>query len=570
MARTATGSAFESRGKFYVVVTVRGTGRVAKQMPSARDLAHAKHRAGQAAELVAMLLAAGHPEHVERAVEQMAKAPDAAQVDRVSKFVRAVAAGEWSNKPQPILPGTTYREVREMLTEGKLHERYPDVVDPISDVHAKDIERKAQRYIEKQIGDFPVSTITLDHALEVMRRLPSTLSQSSRRHVAWNMRRVLELSVFPLRLIATNPIPSTFMPRPGKPKARGFIFPDEDAANIAHQATPLWRRVLWAFLTREGMRKDEAALLQWSDRRTRDAGGWVDAERGWVYLDEHKTEEHSGAREWPLAPDVAEALRRWKKQQPKAARYVFGPGDWSEQMNSEHLADVLRADLHAAGVRRPELFETTDRRRQMNVHDLRGTFVTLALAQGRSEDWIQRRTGHTTSAMLRRYRRNAANLAEGQGAALVSMLTIPELESSAPIVSNGGAASGKAAITSAQSSNADPGNSSVGVPAFLSVEDMGIEPTASRVRFPSTEPCATPTAGEQGAGPGRSGPMRSDADASLTTPRTLLDDLAALVARAVASGDLALARALLDAQAASRPVERAEVVDLAARKARRR
>ena len=51
-------------------------------------------------------------------------------------------------------------------------------------------------------------------------------------------------------------------------------------------------------------------------------------------------------------------------------------------------------------------------RRQMRVHDLRGTLVTVHLANGKSEAWISDRTGHKSSAMINRYKRTARTFAE--------------------------------------------------------------------------------------------------------------------------------------------------------------
>jgi hypothetical protein len=46
------------------------------------------------------------------------------------------------------------------------------------------------------------------------------------------------------------------------------------------------------------------------------------------------------------------------------------------------------------------------------VHDLRGTFVTLSLANGKTETWVADRTGHSSSVMINRYRRAARTAAE--------------------------------------------------------------------------------------------------------------------------------------------------------------
>ncbi len=508
----AKGNAYESRGKWYARISLGKGQRKSIALPhctlcapcgAARDAKRdvpvctvpecANARAQLIATLVRELREAGQGAHIEETYKRIANATDAATLTKIANFVREICGGEWTVVPS-LGAAATFKEIREELTSGKLHERFPDDVDAVGAEHARDIKRKAEKYIEPVLGAFPVTAITVDHADEVKRRLPADLSASTRRTIAWVVHRVMGLAHYPLKLIPANPIPAKFMPRPGKARARGFLFPDEEARLLRGVDVPLWRRVLFGFLAREGMRKDEAALLQWGDKRTADAGGWIDLDRGRVYLDEHKTVEHSGARDWPLAPDVIEALKRWRKTQPKGARYVFGPAS-SAPMNTDHLADHLRDDLASVGVKRAELHTSTSKRRNIVVHDLRGVFVTVAMAQGKSEAWISRRTGHTTSAMLARYRRDAENLAEGTEAALVPMHeTIPELAALGGAATlravrgggcggSAGAASSLAAITSAQSSDADPGFSSVGVPTFLSVEDMGIEPTASRVRF---------------------------------------------------------------------------------------
>src|SRR5436305_11394644 len=67
-------------------------------------------------------------------------------------------------------------------------------------------------------------------------------------------------------------------------------------------------------------------------------------------------------------------------------------------------------------------------RMQIRVHDLRGTFVTLALANGKSESWISDRTGHRSSQMIARYKRNARTFAELHLGTLAALnAAIPEL-----------------------------------------------------------------------------------------------------------------------------------------------
>ena len=86
----------------------------------------------------------------------------------------------------------------------------------------------------------------------------------------------------------------------------------------------------------------------------------------------------------------------------------------------------------AAGIDRAELHEHSASRQQMRAHDLRATFVTLALANGRSETWVADRTGHRSSVMINTYRRAARSVAElGLGELRSLVDAIPELAQSA-------------------------------------------------------------------------------------------------------------------------------------------
>ena len=102
-------------------------------------------------------------------------------------------------------------------------------------------------------------------------------------------------------------------------------------------------------------------------------------------------------------------------------------------MYVDKLAAELRADLKVAGVTRPKLFEQSEHRMKLRAHDLRGTFVTLSLANGKTETWVQQRTGHTSSIMINRYRRaarKAEELALGDWTPLDT--AIPELGEARP------------------------------------------------------------------------------------------------------------------------------------------
>ena len=59
---------------------------------------------------------------------------------------------------------------------------------------------------------------------------------------------------------------------------------------------------------------------------------------------------------------------------------------------------------------------------------MRATFVAVSLANGKTETWVADRTGHRSSAMLKRYRRQARTWAElGLGNLTSLGLALPEL-----------------------------------------------------------------------------------------------------------------------------------------------
>ena|GEM_PF-726191 len=201
-------------------------------------------------------------------------------------------------------------------------------------------------------------------------------------------------------------------------KAKGWLYPEEEAKLLGHVKTPLERRALWGFLAREGLRLGEALALTWED---------LDLERGALTLDKNKTDD---PRAWALDSSVTRALAAYKGlRKPKPDDIVF------QSIETPKLAKALRADLKAAGVNRAELSKKSESRLALRVHDLRGTFVTLALASGRTETWVADRTGHKSSIMINTYRRAARSAAElGVGTLVPLDQAIPEFR---PAVSGG-------------------------------------------------------------------------------------------------------------------------------------
>jgi len=402
MPREATGELRPLKSGFEAIVRIEGKVRRAYVLATCTTRMEARERCTAMAQLAVRLRRAGHAEHTPKLLEMAARARPGRPWDAVLAAVDALCAGGTEDIRASSVP--TFREFAAEWTSGRLHARHRDHVP------SKDSERDEEllrKYVDAFLGDKRLDEITLDDAEEVMANVPDELATGTRRHIAQVVRRTLALAVYPARHIAASPVPRGWLPKLGKPRARSFLYPDEDAKLMACAEIPIHRRVLWGFLAREGTRgPSEALAFRWRH---------FDLVRGVVRLDENKTDDR---RPWALDPGVVRALVAWRAlshgdatDEAIADERVFVNAD-GLLLNEDRLAEIFRADLRKAGVTRAELFEDSEVRQQIRAHDLRATFVTLSFAAGRSETWVMDRTGHTTSAQLMNYRRAARMVAE--------------------------------------------------------------------------------------------------------------------------------------------------------------
>ncbi|XXY44986.1 tyrosine-type recombinase/integrase [Sorangium sp. So ce269] len=401
-ARTAGRSAGDKRANGSGSVRLRGktwtarlslgeAGRPTFALPTCRTEQEANARLQVLSELAGRLLAAGQIVLGVPLLEQAAAREGNAlrdvrlAIDHLCKGeARARSSGE-----------TTFAEFAELFLSGKLAEQYPDHVKAIRSV---DDYRTRLAHVLDVLGPVPLARFTLDHADRAMSLLPGHLEPGTRRNVANMVHRILSLAAYPARIIPSNPLPRGWIPKAGDDKAKGYLYPDEDHRLMRSQAIPLCFRIYYGFLIREGMRADEAGRLQWSD---------VDLDRGAVVLDENKTDD---PRAWALSPDVVRALRKWRDICPDKERVFVGK--WGNALPGHNGAMNFREHLRRAGIDRPELFETTATRLNIRLHDTRATFITIKLANGRTETWISDRTGHSSSDQIHNYKRAARKVAE--------------------------------------------------------------------------------------------------------------------------------------------------------------
>lgn len=383
MTNDRTGGLLRRGEKFAARVRIGKSRRVSFTLACKTDK-EASARAEVMAHAASDLLAAGRAFEVDRFLKLLATASTEKAVAVIQKAVVIQCSKGGAVNPRAV----TIQQWGEKWTGGELARLYPDHVKAKSS-SGNDAGLLA-KHVYPEVGAVPVERFTLEHAERVMECIPEKHGSSWRRHVAQAMARLLKIAVYPGKLIEHSPIPPSFLPKITNDKAKSFLYPEEDERLMACPDVPFAYRLLYGLLAREGLRVGEALALKWTD---------LDLKKGTIRLDANKTDS---PRAWAMAPGTKEALALRKG----------GSGPFDGMPEHYRIASCFRTDLKRAGVTRAELFETSKNRRPIRVHDLRATFVTLNLADGKTEAWISDRTGHKSSGQINGYKRTARMAAE--------------------------------------------------------------------------------------------------------------------------------------------------------------
>jgi integrase len=351
------------------------------ELPATLDKAQAEARMQRIRELAGRLHHV--PDTEARIVLTEAQHLDLKAMVGVEQVVRELEA-----KYQPDAPpdrGMTFRELATQWNTGELHHKYPGNRRlKIKKSASQDTPKLEHLY--KTIGDVPLRDFTEEHYYAALRSLPSKYSEGTIRHHAQLITKVLNLAAWPCKVIKVSPLPEGILPQPAH-RRRPPLRPDEDARLLRCEAIDVLKRVLYGFLNRNGVRVGEALQYRWY---------MIDLDVEGIQVPAEITKT-GAARAWKLDPDVAAVLRVMRGDEYDPQALVF-PG-----LDEDHLADQFREELQQAGVTRHELFRRTATEDWVQVHSTRSTFVTVSLANGRSEAWVMARTGHQTSIVMRKH-----------------------------------------------------------------------------------------------------------------------------------------------------------------------
>lgn len=366
-------------------------------LPGVTSLSVAEDRFNRLRQMVVALVESGKQSEAPRIIGDAARvANNPKAFAGIERAVRDLCTREGGlDKPM------TMSELCHLYTSGELHRRHPRHVDKKGKAdRTRECERRRLALLCQTIGAIPVADLTLDDAEKAMDQIPKGKSDGWLRQHAQPLYHLMKIAAYPMRLIKASPIPSEFVPAQGDSAATPILYPDEEKRLVTFHEWPLDERLMWGVQVREGFRPSGVAMLRWED---------LDLERGSV-THQDKTED---SRLWFLGDDVTRVLR-WLEleSREKGEPFVFPRYARDPELRTR-VAARFREALLAAGITRVDLHrERTARRRPIRAHDLRTSFITVALASGKGdEQWVMARSGHTTSDMLARYKRVAKELA---------------------------------------------------------------------------------------------------------------------------------------------------------------
>lgn len=300
----------------------------------------------------------------------------------------------------------TVQQFGESWTSGKLLDRHGDINGLREKKSVRNDEHRLKAYVYPEIGKMTVFAVKEQDIERVMRQAEKRAKKkykkpwrkSTRFQLYQMLRRLFDLAIRPGRLRTDSPVSSYLRPGRDAPKLFGFLYPSELLALLACSDVPIERRVLYALAVYTGLRKGSLYALKW---------GGIDFQHRTITSLHSKT----GLPQLFEAPEtLMNLLKAWHAYRgaPKRDAAVV-----SRVPTREREARVLREDLAAAKVDRATLTgEGGDNIQPLRFHDLRATFVTWAMREGRGDGWISDRTGHLTPEMRSRYARAARTLSD--------------------------------------------------------------------------------------------------------------------------------------------------------------
>jgi integrase len=201
-------------------------------------------------------------------------------------------------------------------------------------------------------------------------------------------------------------------PLPEEPVEKGILTPAEAMSLIgAEVKNPRWRMAILLGLCC-GMRRGEIRGLQWGDI----TDGVIHIRHNWVRGDSRKPPKCGSARTVPVPCSVQSALDMVRNTAKNTApeTFIFEQLDTPGiPVGEQFFRHALDRELSAIGIpgewprwkkeEAPEGYVNEQKKRNLTLHSLRHTFVTMSRMAGITDLEIQALAGHKDARMMENY-----------------------------------------------------------------------------------------------------------------------------------------------------------------------
>jgi integrase len=291
------------------------------------------------------------------------------------------------------------------------------------DREARGIQTRTDRgrlkvHVREHLAHRPIASVTRDELEVLVEKLDAKVRTGEIRkwktavHV-WGLVRKMFADACgsktrALRVRTDNPAFGVRGPDRGERTGKAYLYPSEFSALAGCDDVPMgWRRLV-ALAVYLYLRPGELEALEWED---------VDLEHGIIHVHRATDHENGGSkstktgasRRIPIEPPLLPLLGAMHAEVKGKGRVVAMPYD-------HNLARGLRTYLSKAGVKRPELHDSTKTRKAMTFYDLRATGITWMAIRGDDPLKIMHRAGHSDFKTTQLYVREAEAIRGGFGA----------------------------------------------------------------------------------------------------------------------------------------------------------
>ncbi len=262
---------------------------------------------------------------------------------------------------------------------------------------------RLNKHVIPVLGHMPLEDVRPRHLKELVRSLEGKLAPRSIRHIYGVLHTMMADAVSDEILDHTpcvlrrNQLPKKVDKDPTW-RAKAVFTRDEVEILISDERVPEDRRVLYTTIVlAAGLRFGEAAALRWDiyDRQVQPLGRLTVARSYSTHALKEKSVKTGVPRQVAVHPTLARVLAAWKLsgweqmmgRKPKAGDLII-PSREGRNRNVNHGLKRFHQDLTRLGLRKRRL------------HDLRRTFISLALGDGARKDILRWMThGPTTDIM---------------------------------------------------------------------------------------------------------------------------------------------------------------------------